>query len=62
MGSEIVFVFEAADEGGYFARALGHSIFTQGETLAELRNMVREAVLVHFEADERPAAIRLRRA
>ena len=62
MDSEIVFIVEEADEGGYFARALGHSIVTQAETADELDEMVREAVYVHFDPDERPTAIRLRRA
>ena len=30
MSSEIIFVVEEAAEGGYEAKALGHSIFTQG--------------------------------
>jgi hypothetical protein len=43
-GSEIIFAAEEAPEGGYEARALGHSIFTQGESMEELREMVRDAV------------------
>jgi hypothetical protein len=46
---EIIFSVEEAPEGGYTARALGHAIFTQGETLGELREMVRDAVNCHFE-------------
>lgn len=57
--SEIIFVVEESPEGGYEARALGHSIFTQGETLPELRSMVRDAVACHFEDDSRPQIIRL---
>ncbi len=41
---EIIFTVEDAPEGGYTARALGYAIFTQGETLEELRRMVRDAV------------------
>ena len=35
--TEIVFVVEIAPEGGYTARALGVSIFTEADTEAELR-------------------------
>jgi len=57
--SEIVFHVEAAPEGGFTARALGHSIFTEAETRDELPTMVREAVLCHFDEGERPSVIRL---
>jgi predicted RNase H-like HicB family nuclease len=47
--SEIIFeVREDEADGGYVATALGHGIATQGETLDELRTMVREAVQCHF--------------
>jgi len=47
--SEIIFeVTEDEADGGYVATALGHSIATQGETIEELREMVREAVHCHF--------------
>jgi predicted RNase H-like HicB family nuclease len=49
--SEINFeVQEDEADGGYVATALGHTIATQGETLEELRAMVREAVRCHFGA------------
>lgn len=57
--SEIIFAVEESPEGGYEARALGHSILTQADSMAELREMVREAVRCHFEADTIPAVIRL---
>ena len=47
--SEIIFeVTEDEVDGGYVATALGHAIATQGETLEELRDMVRDAVQCHF--------------
>ncbi len=47
---EIIFEVEVdPTEGGYVARALGHSIITQAETWDELRLNVREAVLCHFD-------------
>jgi hypothetical protein len=59
MSTEIVFVAEEAPEGGYTARALGYSIFTEAESLEELRASVRDAVLCHFDEDARPQVIRL---
>jgi predicted RNase H-like HicB family nuclease len=47
--SEIIFeVQEDEADGGYVATAVGHAIATQGETLEELREMVRNAVRCHF--------------
>jgi len=46
--SEIVFIVEEAPEGGYTARALGEPIFTEADTMDDLRRMVRDAVLCHF--------------
>jgi hypothetical protein len=57
---EIIFVVEESPEGGYEARALGYSIFTEGESLEELRKMVRDAVTCHFdESASKPSLIRL---
>jgi hypothetical protein len=57
--SEIVFSIEESPEGGYQARALGHSIFTQAETLDELKTMIRDAVSCHFDPAQKPRLIRL---
>ena len=57
--NEIVFEVTEAVEGGYDARAVGHSIFTQGSDWADLKAMVRDAVLCHFDDDELPGEIRL---
>lgn len=56
--TEIIFLVEESHEGGYEARALGHSIFTEAETLEELKDNVKEAIRCHFEADI-PKIIRL---
>ncbi len=57
--SEVVFVVEQAPEGGYTARAVGDSIFTEADTLDDLRNEVRDAVRCHYDQARRPAVIRL---
>lgn len=59
MEREIIFLVEEAPEGGYQARALGHSIFTEAETFEELKTMAQDAVRCHFEESERPSIIRL---
>ena len=46
---ELIFEVRDAEEGGFYARALGHSIFTEGETWDELRTNALEAVALHFE-------------
>lgn len=55
---EIIFIVEESAEGGYEARALGHSIFTEAETLDELKENIKEAIRCHFEQDI-PKIIRL---
>jgi len=57
--TELIFLVEEAPEGGYTARALGHSIFTEAEDLDQLRNNVREAAACHFEEGQGPQLIRL---
>lgn len=59
--SEIIFeVIEDEIDGGYSASALGHGIHTDGETLEELRQNVKEAVECCFdETTELPKMIRL---
>lgn len=57
--SEITFEVTTAVEGGYNARALGHSIFTQGDDWSDLKEMARDAVLCHFDDSEAPRVIRL---
>lgn len=49
--TEIIFSVEESAEGGYEARALGYDIFTQGDTMDELRAMVRDAVRRHFNLE-----------
>jgi hypothetical protein len=56
---ELIFVVEEADEGGYLARAVGHSIFTEADRLEELHERIRDAVRCHFEPAEAPRMIRL---
>ena len=56
---ELIFLVEESPEGGYEARALGESIYTEADTLEELREAVADAVRCHFEEAERPSVVRL---
>ena len=51
---EIIFLVEDAPEGGYTARALGSSIFTEADDLDHLREQVRDAVRCHFDEGQEP--------
>lgn len=52
MGMELIFEIRDAEEGGYYAHALGHAIFTQAETWEDLRVNIVEAILLHFEESQ----------
>ncbi len=47
--NEIIFMVEEAPEGGFTARALGYSIFTEADTWEGLKEAAQEAVRTHFE-------------
>lgn len=57
--TELLFIVSEAPEGGFSAQAVGHSIFTEADTMEELKTMVSDAVKCHFDADELPKIIRL---
>ena len=57
---ELIFEIRDAEEGGYYARALGHSIFTEADTWDELRTNILEAASLHFEESEtKPRIVQL---
>ncbi len=56
---EIVFLVEESQDGGYFARVVNHSIFTQTDTNEELKPMISDAFRCHFEEPEMPELIHL---
>ena len=59
--TEVIFEVTEAPDGGYDAKALSHSIFTQGEDWNDLKQMARDAVLCHFGEDKAPRVVRLHR-
>lgn len=57
---ELFFLVEEDLEGGYTAQAVGENIVTQGETIVELKAMIRDAITCHYDSEEqRPTLIRL---
>lgn len=56
---EIIFIVNESAEGGYEAKAPGYPIFTQGESLDELKEMIKDAVRCHFKENELPEIINL---
>lgn len=59
MNTEIIFTIEDSAEGGFEAKALGYSIYTQGDTADEIRENIHDAVLCHFDKINMPKLIRL---
>ncbi len=59
MDKEIIFLVEESAEGGYEAKALGYSIYTEGESLGELKEAIKDAVRCHFEEKEMPHIVRI---
>jgi hypothetical protein len=57
--TEVIFLVRESPEGGFEAQAVSASIFTEADTLEELREMVRDAVACHFDEADRPKLIRL---
>ena len=56
---EIVFRVKEAPEGGFTARALGFSIFTDAEAMDELKASIQEAIRCHFDEEDLPRVVRL---
>ena len=54
----MIFLVEEAPEGGFTARALGESIFTEADGIAALHEKVRDAVRCHFDKGHMPKVIR----
>lgn len=52
--NELIFLVEESVDGGYEAKAIGESIFTQGEDLDDLKSQIKEAVNCHFEENNMP--------
>ena len=49
---EIIFLVEEDHEGGYIAKAVNQSIFTQADSLPELRELIKDAVHYHYPDEQ----------
>lgn len=49
---EIIFLVEEDSEGGYTAKALGESIFTEADSLEEIKENIKNAISCHFDNEE----------
>ncbi len=57
---EIIFMVEEDPEGGYTAKALEQSIFTEADTLEKLKKNIKDALKCHYDKDEDiPSIVRL---
>ena len=59
MNKEIIFIVEESPEGGWIAKALGFSIFTEADSIDELKLNIKEAIGCHFENTEIPKILQL---
>jgi hypothetical protein len=59
MKNEIIFIIEESLDGGFEAKAVGYSIFTEGDSIDELKLNIIDAVNCHFEDNTKPPIIRL---
>ena len=50
---EVIFIVEESLDGGYTAKGLGVSIYTQADTIAALKDAVIDAVHCHYDDDKR---------
>jgi hypothetical protein len=57
--AEMVFLVEEAPEGGFTARAMGYSIYTEADSWDELKAAVQDALACHFEKGKKPRVVRL---
>jgi hypothetical protein len=54
---ELIFLVEESEEGGYIAKGIGVSIFTEADTIEQLKEAVKDAIQCHFD-DTRPKLVR----
>jgi hypothetical protein len=57
--NEILFIVEKANEGGFLARAVGQSIYTEADDIESLQRQIRDAVRCHFDEGKAPQRILL---
>jgi predicted RNase H-like HicB family nuclease len=48
---ELTFLVHEAEEGGFYAEAVGVGIFAEGETMDELRKSIRSGIECYYEGN-----------
>ena len=56
---EITFTIRENSTGEFEAQALNYSIFTYGNSIEEIKQMIKDSVNCHFEPHELPNIINL---
>ena len=46
---ELTFLVHEAEEGGYYAEAVGVGIFAEGETMDDLKKNIRSGIECYYE-------------
>jgi predicted RNase H-like HicB family nuclease len=46
---ELIFLVHEAEEGGYYAEAVGVGIFAEGDTMEELKMSIRSGIDCYYE-------------
>ena len=49
---EIIFLVKEAEEGGYYAEAVGVGIFAEGDTVADLKENIKSGINCYFNKEE----------
>ena len=52
--NELIFIINESPEGGFEAKALDHPIFTEADTVEQLKSMIKDAVKCHFNPGDIP--------
>jgi predicted RNase H-like HicB family nuclease len=51
---EVTFFVKESEEGGFTAKCLEYAIFTEGESVDDLRRNIREAIECYFGDEIKP--------
>jgi len=46
---ELIFLIHEAEEGGYYAEAVGVGIFAEGDTMDELKSSIKSGIECYYE-------------
>ena len=47
--TEIIFIVQEAEEGGYYAKSEGPAIFAEGDTIDDLKTSIKGGVECYYE-------------